>query len=125
MQAAWPNAEIGYQPTATAAIAQQLFHQETVDPDLFRLHVYGTAFQQKVWRSLLQIPRGSRTTYRDLATAIGKPSAARAVGNAVGKNPIAYLIPCHRVVRQSGELGGYRWGCDRKQQLLAWEAQIS
>ncbi|WP_338441149.1 methylated-DNA--[protein]-cysteine S-methyltransferase [Synechococcus elongatus IITB4] len=124
LQATWPNAEIRYQPAATAAIAQQILHHEIADPELFRLHVHGTPFQQQVWRSLLQIPRGVTTTYQALAIAIGHPNAARAVGNAVGKNPIAYLIPCHRVVRQSGELGGYRWGQDRKQQLLNWETQI-
>lgn len=124
LQAAWPDIEIRYQPAATAAIALQVFHHEIADPELFRLHVHGTPFQQQVWRSLLQIPRGVTTTYQALAIAIGRPNAARAVGNAVGKNPIAYLIPCHRVIRQSGELGGYRWGHDRKQKLLNWEAQV-
>ncbi|WP_338461259.1 methylated-DNA--[protein]-cysteine S-methyltransferase [Synechococcus elongatus IITB7] len=124
LQAAWPDAAIHYQPTETTMIAQQLFRYETADPSLFRLHVHGTPFQQQVWRSLLQIHQGVTTTYQALAIAIGRPNAARAVGNAVGKNPIAYLIPCHRVIRQSGELGGYRWGRDRKQQLLNWETQI-
>lgn len=123
LQAHWPTTALAYQPSQTAAIAQQLFSHADQDAAPFRLHVQGTDFQQQVWRSLLQIPWGTTTTYQALAVAIGQPTAARAVGNAVGKNPIAYLIPCHRVVRQSGELGGYRWGHDRKQQLLAWEAE--
>ncbi|BAD79546.1 similar to ADA regulatory protein [Synechococcus elongatus PCC 6301] len=123
VQATWPKADIEDQPTATIAIAQQLFCHAAKDPDPLCLHVRSTVLQQQVWQSLLQIPRGATTTYQALAVAIGRPKAARAVGNAVGKNPIAYLIPCHRVVRQSGELGGCRWGRDRKQQLLAWEAE--
>jgi AraC family transcriptional regulator of adaptative response/methylated-DNA-[protein]-cysteine methyltransferase len=82
----------------------------------------GTNFQVKVWEALLRIPSGSLTTYGDVARAIGKPSAARAVGQAVGANAIAYLIPCHRVIRASGEVRDYRWGKTRKQAILGWEA---
>ena len=82
----------------------------------------GTAFQQQVWQALLRIPYGQRITYGQLAEQLGKPGAARAGGNAVGANPIAVLVPCHRVVGQNGALGGYRWGVARKQQLLAHEA---
>jgi AraC family transcriptional regulator, regulatory protein of adaptative response / methylated-DNA-[protein]-cysteine methyltransferase len=85
------------------------------------LHVKGTNFQLKVWRALLEIPTGSVTTYGDLAKAIGDPNASRAVGTAVGSNPVSYLIPCHRVIRASGELGGYAWGPDRKRTMLALE----
>jgi AraC family transcriptional regulator of adaptative response/methylated-DNA-[protein]-cysteine methyltransferase len=83
--------------------------------------VKGTNFQLKVWDALLKVPDGSVTTYGELATAIGAPTASRAVGTAVGHNPISYLIPCHRVIRSTGELGGYAWGPDRKRVMLAVE----
>jgi O-6-methylguanine DNA methyltransferase len=85
------------------------------------LHVRGTKFQLEVWRALLEVPPGEVTTYGRLAEAVGRPGAARAVGAAVAANPVAYLIPCHRVVRASGELGGYRWGVRRKRAMLEWE----
>jgi AraC family transcriptional regulator of adaptative response/methylated-DNA-[protein]-cysteine methyltransferase len=86
------------------------------------LLVRGTNFQVKVWRALLQIPVGSVATYEDIATAIGSPNAVRAVGTAIGRNPVAFLIPCHRVIRTTGALGGYRWGLPRKRAMLAWES---
>lgn len=85
----------------------------------------GTNFQIQVWRALLNIPFGKLATYKTLAEAIARSTASRAIRNAVGKNPIAYLIPCHRVIRASGELGGYRWGIERKTTLLGWEASHS
>ena len=85
------------------------------------LYVRGTDFQLQVWRALLEVPPGELTTYGRLAEAVGRPGAARAVGAAVAANPVAYLIPCHRVVRASGELGGYRWGVERKRAMLEWE----
>jgi AraC family transcriptional regulator, regulatory protein of adaptative response / methylated-DNA-[protein]-cysteine methyltransferase len=85
------------------------------------LHVKGSPFQIKIWNLLLQIPFGSTRTYGDLALQIGQKNAARAVGTAIGKNPVAILIPCHRVVQNSGKLGGYRWGLERKKALLDWE----
>ena len=87
-----------------------------------RLHVQGTAFQLRVWKSLLRVPAGQLTTYGQLAIRIGQPSAARAVGSAVGSNPVALLIPCHRVIRASGALGGYRWGAGRKAAIIGWES---
>ncbi len=84
---------------------------------------YGTAFQQKVWAALQQIPVGTTTTYSELAQRIGQPKAVRAVASACGANPISILIPCHRVLRKDGGLGGYRWGTTRKQQLLNQEKQ--
>jgi len=81
----------------------------------------GTEFQVKVWKALLRIPRGKCVSYTDVAAMVGKPKAVRAVGNAVGKNPIALLIPCHRVIRSSGALGGYHWGVALKKKLLDWE----
>lgn len=85
------------------------------------LYVYGTEFQLKVWKSLLKIPMGSVCTYGDIANSIGQTSAQRAVGTAIGKNPIAYLIPCHRVIQTSGLFGGYRWDPNRKRMIIAWE----
>lgn len=87
-----------------------------------RLHILGAPFQIKVWEALLNIPSGHVTTYSDIASAIGMPAAQRAVGTAVGRNPIAMLIPCHRVLRKDGAIGGYHWGLPVKRALLAWEA---
>lgn len=87
-----------------------------------RLLLKGTNFQIKVWEALLRIPPGAVWSYEDVATAIGKPGASRAVGNAVGANPVGYLIPCHRVIRKSGIMEGYHWGATRKKAMLAWEA---
>ncbi len=89
------------------------------------LHVKGTNFQLKVWRALLEVPPGTVTTYGALAAAIGEPKASRAVGTAVGSNPVSYLIPCHRVIRSTGELGGYAWGPDRKRVMLALETSVA
>jgi AraC family transcriptional regulator of adaptative response/methylated-DNA-[protein]-cysteine methyltransferase len=85
------------------------------------LHLKGTNFQLKVWDALLKVPEGTVTTYGDIASAIGDGKASRAVGTAVGSNPVSYLIPCHRVIRSTGELGGYAWGPDRKRVMLAVE----
>jgi len=90
-------------------------------PRRISVSVRGTPFQRTVWRALLGIPRGSLTSYSRLAAVVGSPGAARAVGAACGANPVALLVPCHRVIRESGELSGYRWGMDRKLRLLAAE----
>ena len=87
-----------------------------------RLHMIGAPFQLKVWEALLAIPSGHVTTYSEIAQSIGNPKAVRAVGTAVGRNPVSYLIPCHRALRKSGALGGYHWGLPVKRALLAWEA---
>ncbi|MEC9305363.1 MAG: methylated-DNA--[protein]-cysteine S-methyltransferase, partial [Pseudomonadota bacterium] len=86
------------------------------------LHVRGTNFQLNVWRALLMIPDGQLASYSHIAQALGAPKSSRAVGNAVGANPVALWIPCHRVIQQSGALGGYRWGLDVKRKVQAWEA---
>ncbi|MCZ2121384.1 MAG: MGMT family protein, partial [Anaerolineales bacterium] len=88
----------------------------------FKLHLQGTNFQIKVWEALLHIPSGAVTTYEQIAAQIGKPRAVRAVGTAVGHNPIAYLIPCHRVIRKTGEFGNYLYGSARKKAMLAKES---
>ncbi len=87
-----------------------------------RLHLIGAPFQIKVWEALLQVPSGHVTTYSDIAAAIGRPKAVRAVGTAVGRNPVSWLIPCHRALRKAGGLGGYHWGLGVKRAMLAWEA---
>ena len=102
-----------------AVLVEELFKSERKKP--LTLQVAGTPFQREVWQALLAIPRGTVTTYSDIANAIGRPKSARAVANAIGANPIAWLIPCHRVIRSDGSLGGYRWGLPRKQAMLAWE----
>ena len=122
----WPQATIEERPRVTAPVAARVFAAlEVRDPEglvPLGLLVRGTNFQVKVWRALLQIPVGSVATYADIATAIGAPSAVRAVGTAIGNNPVAFLIPCHRVIRTTGALGGYRWGLPRKRAMMAWES---
>ncbi len=87
-----------------------------------KLHLKGTPFQIKVWQSLLKIPFGNISTYNSIAASIQNPNAIRAVGTAIGANPVAFLIPCHRVIRSSGIPGGYHWGGTRKVAILGWEA---
>ncbi len=115
----WPNASLSRNDRLSTELALQIFKSKTSTPPKLDLH--GTEFQIRVWKALLEIPRGKTTTYSQLAKRIGKPKAARAVGNAVGKNRIAYLIPCHRVIREDGSLGGFRWGSNCKAKLLAHE----
>ena len=86
------------------------------------MHLKGTAFQIKVWEALLKIPMGDVSTYSSIANQIHNPNASRAVGSAVGDNPVAFLIPCHRVIRSTGEFGQYHWGTIRKTAMLGWEA---
>jgi len=96
--------------------------QSTQDRNIsIQLHIQGTEFQLQVWQALLAIPYGQTSTYREIARQIGKPQASRAVGNAIGNNPIAILIPCHRVIQSSGKLGGYKWGIQYKTRILEWE----
>ncbi|MGY6647773.1 bifunctional helix-turn-helix domain-containing protein/methylated-DNA--[protein]-cysteine S-methyltransferase [Wenyingzhuangia sp. IMCC45574] len=100
----------------------QIFSKDWTNLKAIKLHLKGTDFQLKVWEALLKIPTGELTTYGDLAKNIDKPKASRAVGTAIGSNPIAFLIPCHRVIQSSGVLGGYMWGIHKKSALLGWEA---
>lgn len=118
----WKNAEITREQQRTKEIGDRIFASGFTPNKSLVLFVKGTHFQLQVWRALLNIPFGGLTTYQGLAAAIGRPTAARAVGNALGSNPVGYLIPCHRVIRASGELGSYRWGWERKRALIAWEA---
>ena len=115
----WPNSIINHNASRTAHVLECIFEPEAANE--IRVVLRGTNFQLKVWQALLNIPSGRTVTYGDIADAIGRPTSSRAVGNAVGSNPVAFIIPCHRVLRGSGALGGYRWGTDRKQAILAWE----
>lgn len=118
----WPAATLVADQGATRGAAALAFPPPGSSPTAgLTLHVKGTNFQLKVWRALLEIPTGSVTTYGALAAAVGDANASRAVGSAVGSNPVSYLIPCHRVIRSTGELGGYAWGPDRKRTMLALE----
>lgn len=120
---AWPAAAVLHDPASTAPHVGRVFPPTGFCPEgPFHLLVRGTNFQVRVWQALLRIPSGAVISYGDLARRLGKPGAARAVGGAVGANPISYLIPCHRVVREATGLGHYRWGAERKHALLAWEA---
>ncbi len=119
----WPGAELRQDQDGTAPIVEQLFSPLSSPPGRpLALLVKGSNFQVKVWRALLELPFGSLTTYGHVAGRIGAPGSARAVGTAIGANSIAWLIPCHRVIRESGALGGYRWGTERKVAMLGWEA---
>jgi AraC family transcriptional regulator of adaptative response/methylated-DNA-[protein]-cysteine methyltransferase len=119
----WPAAELREDSAATASLAAAIFDpMPNPEQPSLRLLVKGTNFQVKVWAALLRVPPGAVCTYADLARAIDRPSAARAVGSAVGANAIAYLIPCHRVIRAGGLVRDYRWGATRKKAMLGWEA---
>lgn len=120
LQTQFPKASFCSQPLHSSV--KQFFSQDWTNLDRIKLHLKGTDFQLKVWEALLKIPAGNLTTYGKLATCIGKPNASRAVGTAIGSNPIAYLIPCHRVIQSSGVFGGYRWGPARKTAMIGWEA---
>jgi O-6-methylguanine DNA methyltransferase len=118
----WGAACLDEDPQHVAAWAEPIFGVDAPEPESISLMVKGSAFQIQVWQALLEIPRGGLSSYLRLARAIGRPRAVRAVANAVAANPITYLIPCHRVIRSDGTLGGYRWGVECKRALLAWEA---
>ena len=118
----WPRARIELNEKPATALAQRIFGPLRSPDRPLALLVKGTNFQIQVWRALLNIPFGALSSYGGLARTIGRPSASRAVGAAVGANSVAWLVPCHRVIRESGELGGYRWGVERKAAMLGWEA---
>ena len=122
----WPRAVIERDDGTAHGLAAQMFVRGTAPAaragaPVLRLMVRGSTFQVRVWRALLSIPAGTLASYGGLASALGSPSAARAVGSAVAKNDIAFLIPCHRVIRETGVVGEYRWGHERKRAMLAWE----
>lgn len=116
LTARWPNATYIEDPSIAPLLVEAMAGRSA------QLHLIGAPFQLKVWEALLQIPSGHVTTYSELAGAVGHPSAQRAVGTAVGRNPISFLVPCHRALRKSGGLGGYHWGLPIKRAILAWES---
>jgi AraC family transcriptional regulator, regulatory protein of adaptative response / methylated-DNA-[protein]-cysteine methyltransferase len=117
----WRSADISEDRSRTQPYVDRIFNSRQLKSAL-PVQLLGTNFQISVWRALLKIPHGKIVSYTDIAGIIGKPEAVRAVSSAVACNPIAYLIPCHRVIRKTGALGGYRWGITRKKAMLAWEA---
>lgn len=123
LRADWPAAKFVRNDHGIGEICRRIFSGATESVSApFHLHLRGTNFQLKVWQALLTIPSGRLANYGDLAAKIGAPTASRAVGSAVGRNPVAYLIPCHRVIRRLGVIGDYRWGRERKQAMIAREA---
>lgn len=125
LKARFPNARFCLERDSLQENALQVF--DRVTPELDRrhginLHIKGTDFQIKVWEALLHIPFGTLVTYKDIAAGIGHPKACRAVGSAIGANPAAFIIPCHRVIPASGNYGNYRWGPERKSAMISWEA---
>ncbi|TDQ25714.1 bifunctional helix-turn-helix domain-containing protein/methylated-DNA--[protein]-cysteine S-methyltransferase [Tenacibaculum caenipelagi] len=122
LQAKFPNATFQRKLDLMQQNALFIFQNDWSKLNEIKLHLKGTDFQLKVWESLLKIPMGSLSTYGGLAEKIGKPNASRAVGTAIGSNPVAYLIPCHRVIQSTGNFGGYMWGNTRKTAIIGWEA---
>ncbi|MCA9899416.1 MAG: methylated-DNA--[protein]-cysteine S-methyltransferase [Anaerolineales bacterium] len=123
LKASWPQAEFVEDNGATRPFINPIFNlSEGEERPSLPLYLKGTNFQIQVWQALLKIPVGTAVSYGTVAQLIGNPKASRAVGSATGSNPIGYLIPCHRVIRQAGNLGDYRWGSSRKKAILGWEA---
>jgi AraC family transcriptional regulator of adaptative response/methylated-DNA-[protein]-cysteine methyltransferase len=118
LRAAWPKAQFVRDDARATTLVDTIWGHKTAT---LPLAVCGTNFQVQVWRALLELDAGATVTYGALARQLGQPNGARAVGNAVGANPIAWVIPCHRVLRAGGQLGGYRWGAARKQMIRRWE----
>ena len=119
----WPEAEYLEDLTATAAVVARIFDPQSWNVEKpLRITFIGTAFETEVWQSLLNIPFGGAATYSGIAERLGRPLASRAVAAAVGRNPISFVVPCHRVLGKSGNLCGYHWGLTRKQAILGWEA---
>ncbi|OAQ39306.1 cysteine methyltransferase [Pedobacter psychrophilus] len=116
------NADLVNEQNETQMLALAIFSKDWSDIKQIKLHLKGTPFQLKVWETLLKIPTGNLTSYREIAKKIETPNASRAVGKAIGANPIAFLIPCHRVIQTTGNFGGYRWGFTRKAAIIGWEA---
>ena len=122
LQSQFPKAEFRQVVDTIQQNALFIFTQDWKNLSKIKLHLKGTPFQIKVWEALLKIPMGDVSTYSSLAGGIGNPNASRAVGTAIGDNPVAFLIPCHRVIRSTGEFGNYHWGSTRKTAMLGWEA---
>jgi AraC family transcriptional regulator of adaptative response/methylated-DNA-[protein]-cysteine methyltransferase len=122
LRAHFPNAALRQITDLVQQNALYIFTQDWSKLQEIKLHLKGTEFQLKVWETLLKIPMGGLSTYKDIAGRIGNPNASRAVGSAVGDNPVAFLIPCHRVIQSEGGFGQYHWGTTRKTAMIGWEA---
>lgn len=123
MRRRWPRALYVASPAETAPLARRIFDPAQWRPDQpLRIVLIGSDFEVRVWETLLAIPLGRAASYAGIAARIGRPTAARAVGTAVGRNPISFVVPCHRVLGRSGDLCGYHWGITRKRAMLGWEA---
>jgi AraC family transcriptional regulator, regulatory protein of adaptative response / methylated-DNA-[protein]-cysteine methyltransferase len=122
LQAKFPNASFFERKDDFQNNALSIFSKDWSELNTIKLHLKGTDFQLKVWESLLTIPMGKLSTYGNLADKIGNPNASRAVGTAIGSNPVAFLIPCHRVIQSTGKIGDYMWGSERKQLIIGWES---
>jgi AraC family transcriptional regulator of adaptative response/methylated-DNA-[protein]-cysteine methyltransferase len=123
MRGRWVKAEYVEDRSVTAPVMARVFDQKLWRPDRpLRIVMIGTDFEVRVWETLLGIPMGKCSTYSDIANRIGRPKASRAVGAAVGKNPMSFVVPCHRVLGRSGDITGYHWGLTRKRAMLGWEA---
>ena len=119
----WPKAKLSENTNITARYAEAVLTSPDEDSKhkAITIHIFGTPFQQAVWQELLEIPFGEKSSYQAIAENAGNPNASRAVGSAVGANPIAVLIPCHRVIHRDGQLGNYHWGKQLKHDLIEWE----
>ena len=126
LKSRFPKATFLHQSDVFQENAAKIYQNNWKKMDQIKLHLKGTDFQLKVWEALLKIPSGKLTSYGNLAKSIDQPNASRAVGTAIGSNPIAYFIPCHRVIQSTGLFGGYMWGSTRKSAIIGWElAQIN
>jgi AraC family transcriptional regulator of adaptative response/methylated-DNA-[protein]-cysteine methyltransferase len=123
LQRRWPRAHYVEDVSGTLALAQRIFDPNLWRPEQpLRVVLIGTDFEVRVWETLMKIPMGRAVCYSDIAASIERPKSARAVGAAVGKNPISFVVPCHRALGKSGALTGYHWGITRKQAMIGWEA---
>lgn len=122
LQARFPNAQYRQIVDVLQQNALYIFTRDWRELSGIKLHLKGTPFQLKVWEALLKIPLGNLSTYSSIASALEQPTASRAVGTAVGSNPVAFLIPCHRIIKSTGEFGQYHWGSTRKMAMIGWEA---
>ena len=123
MKGRWPNAIYVEDYLSTAPLAQRIFNTKLWRPDEpLRVVLIGTDFEVRVWQTLLKIPMGRAVSYSDIAHKIDSPKASRAVGAATGRNPVSFVVPCHRALGKDGKLTGYHWGITRKQAMLGWEA---
>lgn len=125
LQRAFPKAQLQQMTDLIQQNALQIFSHDWTKLDKIKLHLKGTEFQIKVWETLLKIPTGKLATYGMIAQQIGRPTASRAVGTAIGDNPVAFLIPCHRVIQSAGTFGQYHWGSTRKTAIIGWEAALT